>query len=158
VGAAAVVVNFIQYLAVVVVLVLGDFGALFAVAPPLVDADELLVLVVLQDAVAVGVAGDGGQPVVLVVAVGGDDTVAGAAGAALPSLDILKKIAVAFSVSTDWLIFEEGEREPQDELKLKFEAVTQMDEDERYVVLSVLDSMILKHQAKRFFVSQTGTR
>lgn len=80
------------------------------------------------------------------------------AGEAQPSLDVLKKIAVAFSITTDWLIFEEGEREPQDDLKLKFEAVTQMDEDERHVVLSVLDSMILKHQAKRFFVSQTGTR
>jgi hypothetical protein len=33
-------------------------------------------------------------------------------------LDILKKIAAAISISTDWLIFEEGEREPQDELKL----------------------------------------
>lgn len=80
------------------------------------------------------------------------------AGEAQPSLDILKKIATAFSVSTDWLIFEDGEREPQDELKLKFEAITQMDDDERHVVLSVLDSMILKHQTKRFFASQTGTR
>ena len=79
-------------------------------------------------------------------------------GEAQPSLDILKKIAMAFSVSTDWLIFEDGEREPQDELKLKFEAITQMDDDERHVVLSVLDSMILKHQTKRFFTSQTGTR
>lgn len=79
------------------------------------------------------------------------------AGEAQPSLDILKKIAVAFSVSTDWLIFEEGEREPQDELKLKFEAITQMDNDERHVVLSVLDSMILKHQTKRFFIPQSGT-
>ena len=79
------------------------------------------------------------------------------AGEAQPSLDILKKIAVAFSVSTDWLIFEEGEREPQDELKLKFEAITHMDNDERHVVLSVLDSMILKHQTKRFFIPQSGT-
>ena len=78
------------------------------------------------------------------------------AGEAQPSLDILKKIAVAFSVSTDWLIFEEGEGESQDELKLKFEAITHMDKDERHVVLSVLDSMILKHQTKRFFIPQSG--
>jgi hypothetical protein len=49
-----------------------------------------------------------------------------------------------------WLIFQEGERAPQEELKLKFEAITHMDKDERHVVPSVLDSMILKHQTKRF--------
>ncbi|MGV7959575.1 helix-turn-helix transcriptional regulator [Photorhabdus tasmaniensis] len=70
-------------------------------------------------------------------------------GEAQPSLDILKRIAITFNVSADWLIFEEGEREPQDELKLKFEAVKQMDEEEQRSVTSVLDAMILKHQAKR---------
>ncbi|GAB7198504.1 hypothetical protein OS11_47870 [Dickeya oryzae] len=70
-------------------------------------------------------------------------------GEAQPSLDILKRTAITFNVSTDWLIFEDGEREPQDELKLKFEAIRQMDEDELKTVTSVLDAMILKHQAKR---------
>lgn len=69
-------------------------------------------------------------------------------GDALPSLDILKRIAVTFSVTADWLIFEEGEREPQDELKMKFEAVKQMNEDEQKSVISILDAMILKHQAR----------
>ncbi|UNK63025.1 helix-turn-helix transcriptional regulator [Buttiauxella ferragutiae] len=70
-------------------------------------------------------------------------------GEAQPSLEILKRIAVTFSVSADWLIFEEGEREPQDELKLKFEAIKQMDEEELKSVTSVLDALILKHQARR---------
>jgi transcriptional regulator with XRE-family HTH domain len=73
-------------------------------------------------------------------------------GETQPSLDILKKIATAFNVTTDWLIFEDGEREPKDELKLKFEAVTQMDSAERQAVDALLDAMILKHQAKQFFV------
>ena len=71
------------------------------------------------------------------------------AGEAQPSLDILKKIATIFNVTTDWLIFEEGEREPQDELKLKFEAVKQMTADEQKSVKEILDAMILKHQAKQ---------
>ncbi|OOX81428.1 transcriptional regulator [Snodgrassella alvi] len=71
------------------------------------------------------------------------------AGEAQPSLDILKKIATTFNVTTDWLIFEEGEREPQDELKLKFEAVKQMTADEQKSVKEILDAMILKHQAKQ---------
>ena len=73
-------------------------------------------------------------------------------GETQPSLDILKKIATAFNVTTDWLIFEDGEREPKDELKLKFEAITQMDSAERQAVDALLDAMILKHQAKQFFV------
>ncbi|MEB0048714.1 MULTISPECIES: helix-turn-helix transcriptional regulator [unclassified Pseudomonas] len=79
-------------------------------------------------------------------------------GEAQPSLEVLKKVAVAFNVSTDWLVFEENEREPQDELKLKFEAVVQMDEDERRSVLALLDAMILKHQTKRFFVPSTESK
>lgn len=73
-------------------------------------------------------------------------------GEAQPSLEVLKKVAVAFNVSTDWPVFEENEREPQDELKLKFEALVQMEKDERRSVLALLNAMILKHQTKRFFV------
>ena len=79
-------------------------------------------------------------------------------GDAQPSLDALKKISLSFNVTTDWLIFEDGEREPKNELKLKFEAISQMDEDEQHIVLAVLDSMILKHQTRRFFTTQSGTR
>jgi transcriptional regulator with XRE-family HTH domain len=75
------------------------------------------------------------------------------AGEAQPSLELLKRIALAFNVSTDWLIFEHNERQPQDGLKLKFEAVSQMDAQERATVDSLLDAMILKQQNKRFFVT-----
>ncbi len=68
------------------------------------------------------------------------------AGEAQPFLDILKKIATTFNVTTDWLIFEDGEREPQ--LELKFEAVKQMTADEQKSIKKILDAMILKHQAK----------
>lgn len=70
------------------------------------------------------------------------------AGEAQPFLDILKKIATTFNVTTDWLIFEDGEREPQDELELKFEAVKQMTADEQKSIKKILDAMLLKHQAK----------
>lgn len=49
-------------------------------------------------------------------------------------------------------MFEQGEREPQDDLKLKF--VAQVDEYERRSILALLDAMIFKHQIKRFFVPQ----
>ena len=46
-------------------------------------------------------------------------------GQAQPSLDALKKIALALNVGTDFLLFEEHERGPSDELALQFEAVSQ---------------------------------
>ncbi|PHM31281.1 transcriptional regulator [Xenorhabdus mauleonii] len=41
------------------------------------------------------------------------------------------------------------ERELQDKLMLKFEAVNQMDKEEQCSMTAVLDALILKHQVKR---------
>lgn len=73
------------------------------------------------------------------------------AGEAQPSLDAIKKVALAFHVSADWLIFEEEEREPKNNLKLKFEAVAQLNDEEKHVVITLIDSMLLKHQTRQFF-------
>jgi len=43
---------------------------------------------------------------------------------AMPSLDALKKIATTLHVSTDYLLFDEHERGPDDTLTLQFEAVS----------------------------------
>lgn len=72
-------------------------------------------------------------------------------GETQPSLDALKKIALALSISTDALIFDDAERGPDEALKLKFEALRQFDADERKIVEGVLDSLINNHQAKRLF-------
>jgi transcriptional regulator with XRE-family HTH domain len=71
------------------------------------------------------------------------------AGTAQPTLDAIKRLAVALAASTDWLLFEDDERGPDDELKLQFEAVRQFDEQDRQTALDVLEGLILKHQAKR---------
>lgn len=71
------------------------------------------------------------------------------ASTAQPTLDVMKKLAIALTASTDWLLFEEDERGPDDELKLQFEAVRQFDEEDRKTALEVLEGLILKHQAKR---------
>ena len=62
-------------------------------------------------------------------------------------LSYLKKILVAFNVTADWLIFEEGERDLPDELQLKFEAVSQMSADDQRTIQSLIDGIILKHTA-----------
>jgi transcriptional regulator with XRE-family HTH domain len=76
-------------------------------------------------------------------------------GETQPSLDALKKIAVALSISADDLIFGQDERGPDEALKLKFEAVRQFDPDERKIAEGVLDSLINNHQAKRLFAKQS---
>ena len=71
------------------------------------------------------------------------------AGQAQPSIEILKKIALAFHTTTDWLVFDEGERELPDGLMLQFEAISQLPDDEQKAVKSLLEGMIVKHQAKQ---------
>ena len=75
---------------------------------------------------------------------------------AQPSIEILKKIALAFNVTTDWLIFEEGERALPDNLQLKFEAVSQMSEEDQRAIQALIDGMILKHTASQLSTSKTG--
>jgi transcriptional regulator with XRE-family HTH domain len=72
------------------------------------------------------------------------------AGQAQPSLDVLKKIAVALHVSTDFLLFEEHERGPHDDLVLQFEAVSQLPPQEQSVVKDVLESLVIKYQSRRW--------
>ena len=72
------------------------------------------------------------------------------AGATQPSLEVLKKIAVALSVTIDSLVFDTEERGPDDELRLQFEALQQFTSQEKEVAKAVLESLILKHDSSRF--------
>ena len=65
-------------------------------------------------------------------------------GEAQPSIDLLKKMAQAFNVTTDWLVFDEGERDLPIGLQLMFEAVNQMSEENQMTLKSVVDGMKLK--------------
>jgi transcriptional regulator with XRE-family HTH domain len=71
------------------------------------------------------------------------------AGTSQPTLDVLRKLAVALMVSADLLVFDRDERGPDDELRFQFEAVSRLDPHEKEVVKSVLEGILLKHEAKR---------
>lgn len=81
-------------------------------------------------------------------------------GQSQPTLDAIRKLAVALSVSADMLLFEKDERGPDDELKLQFEAASRLDPEEKKVILSVIESIILrntmKEAARRFASADTG--
>lgn len=74
-------------------------------------------------------------------------------GSTQPTLDIIRKLSTTLAVSSDELIFGDRERDPIDELKRQFEALGQFDEEELKVVKAVLESLILKHNAKRAFTA-----
>lgn len=72
------------------------------------------------------------------------------AGTSQPTLDVIRKLAVALSVSADLLLFDKNERGPDDDLRLQFEAVSRFSDDEKQVAKAVLEGLILKHEAKRW--------
>ncbi len=68
-----------------------------------------------------------------------------------PTLEVIRKLAVALTVSADLLVFDKDERTPREELKRQFEALNQLDDEEIKIAKTLLESLILKHNAKRAF-------
>lgn len=68
------------------------------------------------------------------------------AGRAVPSADILKKIALALSVSADEIIFDADERDPQNSLKLQFEALSKLPEEDQATIANLIRSLVVKNQ------------
>jgi transcriptional regulator with XRE-family HTH domain len=80
------------------------------------------------------------------------------AGETQPTLEVIRNMARALSVSADALVFEEDERKPGQELGLQFEAVSQLPADEQAIVKEVLESLIIKYQTRRWDVSRTAAK
>ena len=74
-----------------------------------------------------------------------------------PTLGVIKKLAIALSVTADELIFDSNEREPSDDLKLQFEALKNFTDDEKHTAREVLESLILKHNARRAFEERASS-
>jgi len=77
-------------------------------------------------------------------------------GQSQPTLDAIRKLAIALSVSADMLLFETDERGPDEELKLQFEAVCRLDPEEKKVIRSVIESILLRHEARRWSSADSG--
>ena len=72
------------------------------------------------------------------------------AGGAQPTLDVIRRLAVALSVSADQLVFDTDERGPDSDLRLHLEAIQHLDDDEKAVVRTVIESVLLRHEARRY--------
>jgi len=83
------------------------------------------------------------------------------AGSSQPTLDVIRNLAVALGTSADRLLFGKDERGPDEELKLQFEAVSRLDPEEKKVIRSVIESIILRNtmkEASRRFSDSGGSR
>ncbi|MEM9101214.1 MAG: helix-turn-helix transcriptional regulator [Pseudomonadota bacterium] len=72
------------------------------------------------------------------------------AGAGQPTLEGLIKLAQALHVTLDEWVFDESDRGPNDRMKLLFEAVSRLKEDEQSVIRELLEGMIVKYEARRW--------
>jgi len=75
-------------------------------------------------------------------------------GTSQPALDVICKLATTLAVSADELLFGESNRGPDEKLRLQFEAICQLTEQERQVVTELLDGMIIKYQTRRWDTSR----
>lgn len=72
----------------------------------------------------------------------------------LPSIDVIKKLAQMFSVSADYLLFDDSDEMiraniADQELLQHFERIAQMSDREKAVVKAVLEGIILKHHLEQ---------
>lgn len=72
------------------------------------------------------------------------------AGSSQPTLDVIRNLAIALGATADQLLFGKDERGPDEDLRLQFEAVSRFSPEEKKVIKSLLDSMILTHEARRW--------
>ncbi len=70
-------------------------------------------------------------------------------GSGQPTLDALRRLAVALSVPSDLLVFDTAERGPDDDLRLDFEAASQLDADSKRLVKSLIEGLVLKREVRR---------
>jgi transcriptional regulator with XRE-family HTH domain len=72
------------------------------------------------------------------------------AGTSQPTLEVIRKLSQALRVSADELLFGKAERGPDEDLRLQFEAISRFNEEEKRVVRSVLEGLLLTHEARRW--------
>ena len=70
------------------------------------------------------------------------------AGSSSPTLDVLRKLSIALSVSADTLAFD-AERDSDEELRLQLEATQRLTDEDRELVKRFINGLLLSHEAKR---------
>ena len=72
-------------------------------------------------------------------------------GASQPTLEGLIKLAKALHISLDELVFDDNQRGPSNQrMKLLFEAVEGLAEEEQSIIRELIEGMIVKYEARRW--------
>lgn len=79
------------------------------------------------------------------------------AGTSEPTLGVLIKLAKFLHVSIDELVFDEGDRGPNDKMKLMFEAINNLSESEQNIIQELLEGMIVKYESRKWNASKQQT-
>jgi len=73
------------------------------------------------------------------------------AGANQPTLDVLRRLAIALNTSADTLLFDPDERGPNDDLRTLFEAAsTRLDPEGQEHLKATLEGLLLRTEARRW--------
>jgi transcriptional regulator with XRE-family HTH domain len=72
------------------------------------------------------------------------------AGTTQPTLDALVKLSKSLHTSLDALVFGDNERGPDESLKYQFEAISDLENEDKRIIREVLEGLIIKYQAKRW--------
>jgi len=71
-------------------------------------------------------------------------------GAAQPTLDVIRRLTTALNTNADQLIFNPDEPGgDNNEWHLRLEAITHLDHDEQQAIRTVIDGILLRHQARK---------
>lgn len=76
-------------------------------------------------------------------------------GESQPTLDVLRKLAIALNVPGDALLFDEEERKAPEDFLLQFDALMELNEEEKKVARAVLDGLVLRHQARKLMKAES---
>lgn len=71
------------------------------------------------------------------------------AGKAQPTLNAIKQLSIALSVTADQLVFPNNNRGPTTDINIHLEAINQLDEDEQNNIKALIEGALLRHQARK---------
>ncbi len=69
-------------------------------------------------------------------------------GESQPTLDALRKLAIALNVPGDILLFDDAERQPPENFLLQFNTLSQLSPEDQKSIRTLIDGLIMRHQAK----------
>lgn len=78
-------------------------------------------------------------------------------GTSQPTLDVIRRLAIALGVSADMLVFDSNERGPAETLRYQFETVSRLSDHEQQLVRDLLDAIIVKNQVAGALARVTPT-